>query len=87
MRVYVASFSPADDLAATGGFEWRPDYEDAAALIREWLDHPPIHNIALIALDVPDGVTREEVTAWIDDRLYLIEPAGNHGKEATMMRE
>lgn len=81
MKVYVVGFAPADDQAATGGFNWYPDEQEARAeMIKLMHDSPSpsIHSYTFVPLDLPlPNITSDEerlaVTAWIDEHLELIE--------------
>lgn len=87
-RIHVVSFSPADETAAVGGFEWRYALSDAVTFLREMLQKEEgHHNLALVHLDVPEGLDADGITDWIDARLELIEPPGNFGAAATSGRE
>lgn len=88
MRVYVVGWHPAPDSGANGGFEWRYSRieairEMASLVVLEADNDGPRHNLALVELEVPFEVDpnrpreysdrEEEITAWIDSHLELIE--------------
>lgn len=78
MIVYVASFSPSASNGATiGGFEWRYELTDAIRQMLIWLGHEAgDHNLALVHLEVPDGLTQDEITEYLNANLEAVEPRG-----------
>lgn len=69
MIVYVAA-SAGDSSAA---FEWRHTREDAIEAIRPLVADGDDTNISIV--DVPDGLSRDDTTAWLDSNPALWEPA------------
>lgn len=79
MRVYVVSFSPFDDsLSSVGGFEWRKSLLEAQTeMMFQVLHNAATSNLSFVHIDVPDDLTDDQITEWLDSNLALFEPTGN----------
>lgn len=66
-------------LPGTGGFEWLPDTKANRPImergyldeIKCWGDMPA--KVRLLKVKVPRGLTREEITEWLDDNIDGLE--------------
>ena len=75
--VHVVSFSPSDDQAGVGGFDWNYDLEWSLATLQTYLQDGTqrTHNLSLVHVHVPAGLDNDQITAFIDARLGKIEPS------------
>jgi hypothetical protein len=88
MQVFVVGWHPAPGSGANGGFEWRYNRLEAlrelvSLSVLEAANDGPQHNIVFATIEVPYEVDpdrprtysdrEEEITAWIDANLHLIE--------------
>ena len=88
MRVFVVGWHPAPESGANGGFEWRYSRvealrEMASLVVLETSNDGPRHNLVFVELEVPFEVDperprtysdrSEEITAWIDNNLHLVD--------------
>lgn len=69
MIVYVAA-SAGD---STAGFEWRLTRADAIKAIRPFIADGDDTKVSVV--EVPDGLSRDDTTAWVDANPELWEPA------------
>jgi hypothetical protein len=67
--VYVTTFEPAGEQGGVGGSNWSPSRDRMEALFYERAADPywDDSNLYLFRAEAPDGLTREEMTDWVDD--------------------
>lgn len=78
MKIHVVSFAPAhEERASVGGFEWRYDLNDALeeyeGQVANSREYDGSHVVRLLTMEVPDGLTLDDVTADLDARLNELE--------------
>lgn len=81
-RVYVVGWAPTigadgEPEAATGGFDWFESWDEVGLHLRGPGFLTSGHDYRIIGLDVPAGLTGDELTRWLDDDRELWEPPSN----------
>lgn len=73
--VYVLSWAPSYDATSDGGCEWRRDWDEILAMLRDSTLVTPGYDYRVTTLDLPSSMTADEITDFLGGRgTEVIDP-------------